>query len=330
MARQPAVLSGFRPYARRAMRGVETPVIRAFVRLAARQRARGGYTPAFESAVADVMGGLRTKNKKGQVRKSSAAVQALNDLLTATYVDEVGALSPAGEEAVAPLIRATRMTRQGKARKKSPAVAAIVDQFHRLYYDDRSTWRRANWLGVRTWKCPFDMWVYQEMLVDLRPALIVECGTAYGGSANYLARICEIIDCGEVVTIDIKPKPNLPEHPRITYLTGSSTDPAIVDKVRGMLPAEGPVLVILDSAHQAEHVYNELLAYADMVTPGSYLIVEDTNVNGHPVYRTHGPGPMEALDRFLAERDDFQIDRSKERFHLSQNPRGFLRRTLPS
>jgi cephalosporin hydroxylase len=116
-----------------------------------------------------------------------------------------------------------------------------------------------------------------------------------------------------------------PVHRRIRYVHGSSTDPAIVAQVRAA--AEGKrAMVILDSDHAAAHVAAELAAYHDLVTIGCYLIVEDTNVNGHPVRPDFGPGPMEALDAFLAGRDDFVSDLDRERFLLTMNPRGFLRR----
>jgi cephalosporin hydroxylase len=63
-----------------------------------------------------------------------------------------------------------------------------------------------------------------------------------------------------------------------------------------------------------------------MVTPGQLLIVEDTMLNGHPVHQDFGPGPMEALDTFLSETDDFTIDAIGEKFLVSFNPRGYLRR----
>jgi cephalosporin hydroxylase len=86
------------------------------------------------------------------------------------------------------------------------------------------------------------------------------------------------------------------------------------------------VLVILDSDHSRDHVLDELRIYSRWVTPGSYLIVEDTNVNDHPALPEHGPGPMEALEEFLAETDEFEIDAPREKFFLTFNPRGFLRK----
>ncbi len=85
-------------------------------------------------------------------------------------------------------------------------------------------------------------------------------------------------------------------------------------------------MVILDSDHAQPHVSAELVAYRDIVSVGCYLIVEDTNVNGHPVHPEHGPGPMEALDGFLATNDDFVVDADRERFMMTLNPRGFLKR----
>jgi cephalosporin hydroxylase len=85
-------------------------------------------------------------------------------------------------------------------------------------------------------------------------------------------------------------------------------------------------LVILDSDHSRDHVLTELRTYSPLVTPGQYLIVEDTNVNGHPVLSEHGPGPAEALVEFLDETDGFEVDRAREKFGMTFNPGGYLRR----
>lgn len=204
---------------------------------------------------------------------------------------------------------------------------AISDQFHRLYYHvSARTWKNTTYQGTRTYKCPTDMWIYTELIHRLRPSLIIETGTYRGGSALFLAHCLDRIGHGEVVTIDIQAEVALPEHPRVTYLSGSSTAPEIIDEVKRRLPDEGHVLVILDSDHRQEHVAAEIAAYAPMVTPDSYLIVEDTNVNGHPAWPSWGPGPYEAAQDFLAEDPGFVVDTACERYYLTQNPNGYLRR----
>ncbi len=62
------------------------------------------------------------------------------------------------------------------------------------------------------------------------------------------------------------------------------------------------------------------------MTVGNYLIVEDTNINGHPVLKSFGPGPMEAIQEFLARNEDFIIDRNREKFFMTFNPEGYLKR----
>jgi len=201
----------------------------------------------------------------------------------------------------------------------------ITDNFNRLYYDSR-IWEHTYWLGTPALKCPMDLWVYQELIVEVRPDVIVECGTWDGGSAMFLASICNLLKHGRIVTIDIDPREHRPKHKRVKYITGSSVAPDVIETVLRQINRKDRVLVILDSDHSKTHVLSEMRAYAPLVTVGSYLIVEDTNINGHPVYPEFGPGPMEALEEFLAERDDFEIDPSREKFVVTFNPKGWLRR----
>lgn len=213
----------------------------------------------------------------------------------------------------------------------------ITDMFHKYYYDlgleDVRTWNNTYWLGVPIYKCPSDMIIYQEIIHELKPDIIIECGSADGGSALFLASICELINNGNIITIDIMQQYNKcsfkkerPLHKRIKYLTGSSTSEEIIEQVKNMISSKDKVLVILDSDHHKEHVLKELRMYSHFVTMDSYLIVEDTNINGHPVYPDFGPGPMEAIEEFLKENNQFAVDRDKEKLLLTFNPCGYLRR----
>jgi cephalosporin hydroxylase len=181
-------------------------------------------------------------------------------------------------------------------------------------------------LGTPTAKCPLDLWVYQEILCETKPDVIIETGTAHGGSALYLSSVCDLLDCGRIITIDVIEQAARPEHHRITYLNGSSTAAGIVQEVKSLIKSDDRVMVILDSDHSEEHVFRELEIYSKLVTAGCYLIVEDTNINGHPVFRLHGPGPMEAVEKFMDRQAEFAFDREREKHLMTFNPKGYLRR----
>lgn len=202
----------------------------------------------------------------------------------------------------------------------------IVDEFHKLYYESPNTWRNTFWLGVPAQKCPLDLWIYQEIIFKVKPDCIIECGTYDGGSALFLASVCDLVKRGTIITIDVEAREGRPKHKRIKYLLGSSTSTEIVDKVSTSIKNKHSVMVILDSDHSKDHVLNELRIYSEFVTRGSYLIVEDTNINGHPVLPEFGPGPMEAVREFLSENKDYVLDRSQAKFYMSFNPDGWLRR----
>jgi cephalosporin hydroxylase len=190
-----------------------------------------------------------------------------------------------------------------------------VEDFHRLYYESPIV---PTFLGVRTLKCPLDLWIYQEILWKRRPRLILEMGTAHGGTTLYLATLLDLIGTGRIITVDAREREPRPQHPRITYIKGRSTE------VADQLPVEDGTMVILDAGHKRDNVLAELKAYAPRVSSGQYLIVEDTNLNGHPVRPDFGPGPMEAVEKFLREHPEFTPDRSREKLLLTYNPNGYL------
>jgi cephalosporin hydroxylase len=204
-------------------------------------------------------------------------------------------------------------------------VNSLVRDFHRHFYDS-AVWCETFWFGAQTLKNPLDMWIYQEIIHQTRPELIVETGTWRGGSAWFLASMLDVIGQGQILTIDIAEVPNRPQHPRIRYLTGSSVDPSVLATVQEAASKSASTMVLLDSDHSYQHVIQELRCYHGLVTPRNYLIVEDTNINGNPVLPTFGPGPHEAVTEFLRTNNQFFVDRLQEKFMVTQNPGGFLLR----
>jgi cephalosporin hydroxylase len=208
----------------------------------------------------------------------------------------------------------------------------LVRRFNQLYYhgpNDVPLFTTTSWLGVPTLKCPLDLWVYQEIIYRTRPDVIVECGVHHGGSTLYLASLFDLLGTGTVVACDItlaNVAPAVRTHPRIRLREGSSVDPEVVGwaaaQCRGLR-----TMVVLDSDHTEQHVARELALYGPLVTPGCYLVCEDTNINGHPVHEAFGPGPFEAVQGFLKQNSGWQVDRHCERLLLTFNPNGYLLRT---
>jgi len=197
-------------------------------------------------------------------------------------------------------------------------VNKIIQDFHDLYYESScigGTWKNTNWLGVPIQKCPLDCWIYQELLFEIKPDIIIETGTKVGGSALFFASILDLIGKGEVITIDINGKGKLPEHDRITYLWANSVDESVVNFIKPRVK-DKRVMVILDSDHSKEHVLKELEIYSQFVSVYSFLIVEDTNTEG----------PLESVFEFINKTPNFTINRSCEKFYLTFAPYGFLKR----
>lgn len=201
------------------------------------------------------------------------------------------------------------------------------EAYLRWYYDT-AVWKQLSYRGVRTLKNPLDMWNYQEIIAERGIEWILETGTRHGGSALFFADLLAARSAaGFVISVDIDHDSlQAPPHDRVRLLKGDSASPATLAAVRALLPAKrAPMFVILDSDHRAAHVQRELAAYVPLMQSGDYLVVEDSCVNGHPVRPDFGPGPMEAVEAFLAAQPGVLLPDPvrEEKFACTFAPRGY-------
>lgn len=193
--------------------------------------------------------------------------------------------------------------------------------------------------GMR--KLPADLDRYAQIIADTGPEVIVETGTATGGSARWFAERGV-----EVITIDLDPASATGEstgltevthspagHPgaaSIHWLKGDSVDPANVAGIAAMV-AGRRCMVSLDSDHSAPHVAAEIAAYGPLVTPGCYLVVEDGifAYAPDPLIRQHGladmvKSPLDAIVQCLDGAAGWSRDVAIERLSpVSHHPAGF-------
>lgn len=234
--------------------------------------------------------------------------------------------------------------------------AVSLDLFSKEAFDKiadlwvRTGWVRKysyafSWWGRPIIQLPDDMIRIQEAIFEIQPDIIIETGVAHGGSLIFYASLLELIGKGRVIGLDIEVRPHNKEaidaHPmskRIDLVIGDSISKEVVNQVRSMIKPTDRVMLILDSNHSKAHVAAELAAYADLVTPGSYLLSQDgvmQLVAGMP--RTQpdwaDDNPIPAVEEFLASRKDFVLrkparpfDESQDVPDCSHHPIGWLQR----
>lgn len=206
------------------------------------------------------------------------------------------------------------------------------------------------WFDLVAMQSPVDYLAYVECIVRTRPRVIVESGTASGACALFYAEVLKRVHGDgnvRVITVEVDQgqlSKDLGACPQVVSIIGSSVDPEVVRKVHQLAAdVPGPVMATLDSDHSAEHVARELGSYADLVSPGQYLIVQDTylglywggNLNGaqqKEVLAGRGGGlrfdyigcPLGAVEAFLSCDSRFNVDLHPQRWMITQCPFGFL------
>jgi cephalosporin hydroxylase len=187
-----------------------------------------------------------------------------------------------------------------------------------------------SWMGRPIIQLPEDMIRMQEVIYRVKPDVIIETGVAHGGSLIYYASLCKAMNKGRIVGIDIEIRSHnrqaIEKHelsPLISLVEGSSTAPEIVSHVHSMVRSGETVLVILDSNHTKQHVIDELTAYADIVTPGSYIVATDGVMReleqvprGHVTWGWDNPAAAAA--EFAREHPEFVLEQPNWPFNESE------------
>lgn len=227
------------------------------------------------------------------------------------------------EYATAEFIAAQRYSDADKLKFKK-----IIREFNEIYYTlSPQTWGSTRWRNVPICKAPTDLWIYQELITAIRPDLIIETGSLFGGSALFMAEMMKLNgNYGWVISIDTDMQhvhENAKQCGMIKFFNASSTSFETLAFVKAHIAAYNAkkVMVILDSDHEHEHVLQELWLYAKFVSIGSALIVEDTS---------NHPGPKAAVEEWFIEHEEtgmkFQPDHMCEKFMLTFNRDGYYER----
>lgn len=185
----------------------------------------------------------------------------------------------------------------------------IQDGIHKITYR-----------GFPIQKFPFDYVLYQMIMYEVKPDLIIEIGTMRGGSALYLADLMDImgIENGEIHTIDIVNFEDrkyreevdfdiIKSNPRIKFFTGGFQNYDLSN-------CEGfkKILVIDDGSHIYEEVLEALDKFKDVVSIGSYFIVEDGNAMDlelkEELKKSFNGGPLRAISEFLRQDNGYTVD----------------------
>jgi cephalosporin hydroxylase len=180
--------------------------------------------------------------------------------------------------------------------------------------------------GIQTLRCPFDYVIYQMIISEIKPDLIIEIGTNKGGTTLYLADLMNIIGHGMIHSIDItrSANPMTLQHPRVK-LFDKGWQGYDLSEAAGF----SKIMILEDGTHMYEDTIGTLRKFSPLVKNGSYLIIEDGIISELGREKGFHGGPLRAIREFLAENIDFKVDRKYcDLFgkNATFNVNGYLRR----
>jgi len=201
-----------------------------------------------------------------------------------------------------------------------------------------------SYVGVGMSKFPEDLRVYEHLLWEAKPNVVIEIGSHLGGSALWfrdrlrtMARYSSH-DCVRVVSVDLDTsaaRTNLGAvdpffEETIVLVEGDVRNEATAAGVEAALPPDPLCFVVEDSAHTYETTLAALRSFARLVPEGGFFVVEDgcVDVEEMRLAPDWPRGVLPAIKAWLEtdEGSRFRVRRDLELYGLSCHPGGFLQR----
>ncbi len=190
---------------------------------------------------------------------------------------------------------------------------------------------RYTYKGVSCQKNPFDLALYSKLLWEVRPATLIEIGSAAGGSALWFSDMLRTfeLDC-QIYSVDVAQSAQF-DCEGVHFLQG---DALFLEKTFARDFLEGmprPLLLIEDSAHLYETTLAFLRFFDTHVAPGDYIVVEDGIVDDMvgEAFDYYENGPNRAVETFVNEtRGRYRIDREYCDYYgenVTWNTNGYLK-----
>jgi cephalosporin hydroxylase len=197
--------------------------------------------------------------------------------------------------------------------------------------------------GIPLSKFPEDLRVFEHLLWQSAPNVVIELGAQFGGSALWFRdRLAALAGYGRissslVITVDLDIQAAHDHIHRadseargIRVVEGDVTDPSLPAEVERLLPDDARCLVIEDSAHTYATTRAALDGFAHLVPAGGFFVVEDgcVDVEAMRLSDDWPRGVLPAVHDWLAgpAGGEFTIRRDLELYGICCHPDGFLQR----
>lgn len=175
------------------------------------------------------------------------------------------------------------------------SVQSIYEGHHQVTYK-----------GIKAIRCPFDYVIYQMIINEVKPDLVIEIGTNIGGGALYIADLLDSNKKGILHTIDIVDivNPKVKGHNRIKFFT-KGWEGYDLELTKGF----ETILIIEDASHLYKDTLGILNKFHSIISKDSYFIIEDGIINELGLEKEYLGGPLKAIREFMPNHPEYIVDR---------------------
>jgi cephalosporin hydroxylase len=221
--------------------------------------------------------------------------------------------------------RSAATDEHGLPLRRHPIAAELRDVYVDAVWHS-ANWQHTTWLGRPVDVSVDDLWFVQQLMFDTHPEVVIDIGSTPGHSL-FLASTSDLIGSGTVIRVAGTESDPVAHHRLETVTSDDPENDDTLAAVTDLAAGRDGMIVLGGRSNRASTIVDRFRAYRGFVAAGAHAVIENTIVNGNPVWESHGPGPGQAVRAILQQHPDFTPDSAAERIPVSFNAGGYLRRS---